>query len=541
MWHRCLRQALLKMASRSHRNRRSRDFGWLLLFAVSLIQALALGLALLAAGCFAWVVARRIAYPYDLEWMEGSMLHHALRIASGLPIYTPPSIDFVPHLYTPLYPWVVAFLGKLCGGVGYLVGRMVSLVAFLGALGIGGYCAWREGGSRLAALVALALPVAAFADTGGFYDLVRCDSLQLFFAIAGAALAIYGRARHLTMVGAALLFVAAFFAKQTAGPLAVSVGLFLLLLARKHKPVWTFAAAGAITIAVLMYVQNRASDGWFFTYIFHLHQNHAFFSRRAWIETPLRLLVLLGPALLLVPWALLAQALGRSSEPALGLGYWSWLGLSGFTTACLSFGTQWAHINAFIPGIFFPSIAIGIAAGRLLRRSESPRTQSFMQRHGSRSGRALRQGLVWLLLGLSLGPRVLAWHPTAHIPTAADRQAGDSVIARLASAPGDVLIPFHPFYAHLAGKRVFLHRMGIWDVRGTKAGPVHGLEAAFAQQRFSRIIFDKKVEATWSDWPEVLSHYRIVERFIGPRVVEGADTRPELVLEPVPPTDHELQ
>jgi hypothetical protein len=83
--------------------------------------------------------------------------------------------------------------------------------------------------------------------------------------------------------------------------------------------------------------------------------------------------------------------------------------------------------------------------------------------------------------------------------------------------------------------------MGVRDVRGPVAGPVRGLDAAFARQRFSRIIFDEKVEATWADWPEVLTHYRITERFIGPRTVAGAYPVPALVLEPLPPVDHDLQ
>lgn len=495
-----------------------------------LVEAVALSLAVLALGCFAYIVARRIAYPYDLEWMEGGMLHHALRLFSGQPIYTAPSIDFIPHLYTPLYPMVVAALGKLAGGVGYLVGRAVSVGAFFGALVIAVLWARREGRSLVAAVVAMALPVAAFPDTGAFYDLVRCDSLQLYLTVAGAALAFYGCDRHATMAGAALVLVLSFFAKQTAAPLIAFVGVGLLPRVHRKKPILTFIAVGVLSFVILIYAQNRASGGWFWTYIFQLHQSHTFFTRRAFVETPLSLLRILGPSVLLVLWALLSQSLRRAETPE-GDGFYflAWLGFGGFFAACLAFGTQWAHVNALIPGVFFPSLAIGAAAGRLLRRG------------GMGRGRALRHALVWLLLIFSLAPRLRALHPSAHIPTEADRRAGDAVIERLRSAPGDVLIPFHPFYAHLAGKRVFLHRMGVWDVRGTVAGPVRGLDAAFAQQRFSRIIFDAKVEATWVDWPEVLSHYRITERFVGPKVVAGASTMPALVLEPLPPVDHDLQ
>ena len=496
---------------------------------------MALALALFALGMLGFIVARRIGYPYDLEWMEGSMLHHALRLMNGQPIYTAPSIDFIPHLYTPLYPMVVAGLGKLLGDVSYLIGRAVSVASFAGALVIGVLWAGREGRSYIAAGVALALPLAAFPQTGGFYDLVRCDSLQLYLTLAGAALAWYGRDRHATMAASAMVLVLSFFAKQTAAPLIAFIGIALLPQARRRKPILTFIAVGVIAFFGLVYAQNRLSGGWFWTYIFGLHQSHVFFGSRAFIETPVTLLRILGPALLLVFWALLSQILRRDDgESSSGFYFLVWLGVAGFFGSCLAFGTQWAHINALIPGIFFPSLAIGASAGRLLSRS-APRAQA------SGKGRAFRHALVWLLLIASLVPLLQKLIPRHHIPSAMDRRAGDAVIEKLRTAPGEVLIPFHPFYAHLAGKRVFLHRMGVWDVRGTRAAPVHGLDAAFAQQRFSRIIFDEKVEQTWFDWPEVLTYYRITERFFGPHVVEGAMTVPTLVLEPQPPVDRELQ
>ena len=342
---------------------------------------------------------------------------------------------------------------------------------------------------------------------------------------------------------AALVLVAGFFAKQTAAPLIVFVAVALLLTRR--RTVLTFALVGVTSFALWVYLQNRASDGWFWTYIFRLHQNHAFFTRRAFVETPGILIALLGPALAIALWAGLAHALGRPTEQkGPGLVYLLWLGLGGMVTSCLGFGTQWAHTNAFIPGVFFPAIAIGAAAGRLVTRppwnprppigrpsSGGPSTHSG--RH--RRARALRECLVWLLLLTSLVLKGRELHPTAHVPTAANRTAGDAVIERLRSTPGDVLIPFHPFYAHLAGKPTFLHRMGVWDVRGTVAGPVRGLVAALQQQRFSRIIFDDKVEGTWGDWPDVLLRYHITDRILGAPTFEGAKTVPALVLEPLPP------
>ena len=93
-------------------------------------------------------------------------------------------------------------------------------------------------------------------------------------------------------------------------------------------------------------------------------------------------------------------------------------------------------------------------------------------------------------------------------------------------------MPFHPFYPHLVGKRTYLHRMGVWDVRGTVAGPVKDLFPALREQRFAYIVMDDKVEATWADWPDILLYYRVSELFGGPPMVEGARTVPSLILIP---------
>src|SRR6185312_14787997 len=87
-------------------------------------------------------------------------------------------------------------------------------------------------------------------------------------------------------------------------------------------------------------------------------RKHDFFPERAFLGTPGRLALILGPAILLVPWAL-----ARRRSP--GLVYATFIALAG-VVACTSFGTQWAFTNAFMPGVMLPAIAIGVAAGRLL-------------------------------------------------------------------------------------------------------------------------------------------------------------------------------
>jgi hypothetical protein len=501
---------------------------------VKLPRIVALLCAAWAVATFAWLMWHRLGYPYDLEWMEGGQLTHSLRVLHHQPIYGPPSVDFISYLYTPFYPILLAGLSKITG-LGYLLGRMVSLLSFVAASIFGYVFARREGGDRTTAACAMAIPVAAYVPTGQWYDLARPDSLYL--ALVAIAIVVGWWKRHSPIGGVicGLLMVAAFFTKQTASPFLVALGI--AFLAVNWRVALSYGATLALVGMPLLYWANHASDGWFWTYVFRLHQSHEFYRARAWLGTPLWLLALLGPSVLLIPWAM-----ARKRSPAL---IWiTWFALAGAGVACVGFGTQWAHINALIPGIFFPSIAVGTAAGRLVAPTP-PRLRPAVVFGLLAAGLLLAPGIVVRKLGNSL-PRDWAWHlhpstgydPRPYVPTARDRALGDAVIARLRAAPGEVLVPFHPYYAHLAGKATQLHRMGVMDVHQ----PVRGLDEAISSQRYSLAIFDDKIDGNWYFWPHLLDKYAITETISGPRCVAGAQTQPKYVLTPkavVPPADRE--
>ncbi len=495
-------------------------------------RAVALALAAWFVALLLWVFARRFVYPYDLEWMEGGMLAHALRLDNGQPIYAPPSVDFIPYLYTPGYPVLVFVLGKIFG-IGYALGRFLSLAGFFTVAVLGYVYARREGGSRAAAACAIAIMFGAFVPTGSFYDLARPDSLFMGLVTAGLLVGWWKRKSYGGGVAAALILVAAFFVKQTASTFMPVVGLALLLTAPRVAVVY------GVTLAVvglpLLWICNHASDGWFWTYVSVLHRKHDFFPARAFLGTPGRLALILGPSILLVPWALV-----RRRTP--GLVYATLVAVAGIGAACLSFGTQWAFTNAFMPGVMLPAIAIGVAAGCLVdeKREAPPR---------------LRPTAVYVLLALSIltSPGGLlpvvgrmiptSWHPEAllqptgydpriFIPTAQDRAAGDALMARLRTTDGEVLIPFHPFYAHLAGKRTYLHRMGVMDIWRAGMGAPRGLAEALDAHRFALIVMDDKIDGNWQMWPRLQADYRMAGTINGPHVVSGSPTVPRYLLVP---------
>ncbi|MEO8704396.1 MAG: hypothetical protein ABI867_30355, partial [Kofleriaceae bacterium] len=142
-------------------------------------------------GLLAIAIHGRYNYPYDLEWMEGGMLHHAQRIRDGSGIYVPPSVDFIPYLYTPLYPSLLALFGGAFG-VSYTVGRAISILSLIGiaataALQIPSrrHEHPRRGPAWTGVVLGLGLFAAAYPISDGWFDLVRADTLFLLLVSTG--------------------------------------------------------------------------------------------------------------------------------------------------------------------------------------------------------------------------------------------------------------------------------------------------------------------------------------------------------------------
>ena len=136
------------------------------------------------------------------------------------------------------------------------------------------------------------------------------------------------------------------------------------------------------------------------------------------------------------------------------------------------------------------------------------------------------------------------------LPSAADRARGDALVARLAAAPGDVFVPDHPFYPHLAGKATRLHAMNVADLveAGMKV-PADLLEEV-RQRRFSLVVVDLEVEGGAGEDPAtrerreeeaiglvpgLTKNYRLAERIRGPRVFSGGRFEPCCLLVPREP------
>jgi hypothetical protein len=495
--------------------------------------ALAAAAGLAHLGLLLSIIARRIGYPLDLEWMEGGMLCHALRVMEGRPIYAEPSADFISFLYTPFYPFLLAVLGKVTG-LSYLLGRLVSTLSLLVVMAILYRVVRRESGpdrwlGRLWGIAAVGVVASSFPPTGGWYDLVRGDTLYLALVVGMLYLIAYRTDRWSGLCVAGVLGGLAFLTKQTASLFIVLSGIGLLLIRWRRLPIHV-AIVGLVAGGTTLLL-NRLSDGWFWRYTFGMHQGHDLYWDRIWPVTEITLVkafpvvfALLGIWVLVRPvlW-LRARALPGEDRRSL---FWLAVAVTGVAVSAIGFATQWASANAYIPGLVFPGAFACLAGADLTRRAT-----------GEGGARPLLGGAAGLLLGGALAAQLVLqlYSPAPHLPSERDRATGAKLIAFLRSIEGPVLMPYHPYYPVLAGKRPSYHQMGINDV--TRAGypfPPDVIQRVI-KKSYRAILLDNPPQGRYDF---VLGPYKLGRYFRGdevPAIVSGYEVRPTYLLVPKEP------
>ena len=485
---------------------------------------------LAAAGCglvsltlHARLFASRATFPLDLEWLEGGMLVHAQRIASGQGIYVPPSIDFIPYLYTPLYPALLALLSFVLP-LGYTLGRVVSIFSLAGATCLVFAATKSETSgdsgelpSWLVGIAGAGAVVATFAFTGCFYDLVRADSLLLLLEMLALWLSLRGTGWK-SAAASGVAIGLAFFTKQTAS--IVGAGICMGLLIANWRRGLSYGVAAAATVLAGMLLLLATSHGWFWTYVFELHQSHPFDWKAAFKTAPLAILGHTWPALSALVLSTLALARLHKLSRADAL---IWLAaLAGLVAAMVCFGTKWAYFNAYIPGVFFPCLAAAVLSTRLVVTAKA-----------SASTTALIGAVATVaLLGFQNLHGQQAEAAKA-LPSSQDRIAAARLLSEIESLPGPVFIPFHPYYGVLAGKQPFVHRIGLYDIEATLGKP-DWLAQAIRTQKFAAIVLDWRPRP--GEWPGLDTNYHLSREFIRGQdsvgMFAGVQTAPRLVFLP---------
>jgi hypothetical protein len=405
---------------------------------------------------YLWVALHRIGYPFELEWLEGGAVAIVQRVDAGHALYVQPTLLYVAWPYPPLYFWLSGAVAQVTG-VGFLALRIVSFTASLGTFVVIFSLVRSDTRDRVAGLCAVGLFAATFRLTGAWLDIGRVDSLFLLLFLLAVLVArragpasSWGRG---AAVGA-LLFLA-FFTKQTA--LVAALPLLAWLLVRRRRVGASALATSAFLVVGSTLVMNAVSHGWYGYYVFGElgHQPIAW----GWVTAfwghdlarPLGIALLVGAAGVLGRWA------GRRRVPfrpdVLGFDLAVVLGLVGASWVGRLHSGGWDDV--LIPAAAAVALLVGHGCAAL-RRAPPHRWR-------------------WLATALLVGPLVvqllhLRYPLSAQIPTAADRQAGDRLVATLRQLPGQVVVLDHPWYAAMAGKGTAAQEEAIYEVLRSGAG-----------------------------------------------------------------------
>jgi hypothetical protein len=450
-------------------------------------------LALAYLLAYLGVALRRLGYPFELEWMEGGTLDHLRRVLSGQPLYVPPTLGFVPFLYTPAYYYLAVPLAWIFG-CGFLPLRLLSLLASVGLMLLVFALVRRLTGRTGPGILSACLYAASFHVLDGWYDLARVDSLSLFWLFGTLYLLRFGRSWRGQVI-AGLCAALAVLTKQTALVILLPVVLYDLFVRRRRA--LPFLVSATVLLGGSLLALNLVSRGWFAFYTYRLPSGHAlvpfqfyyFWSRD--LLGPLGIACAVALAHLLLPNSSDDAGDAASASPSAesapansgGKGYYASVLAGTLLGSWLARLHSGGTINVALPAFAAVAVGFGLGTAALLRLGE----QSAEPR------RAMARAAVYGVCLLQFA--ALLYDPRSHLPSPADRRAGEELVEMLRRQPGDVLVLAHGYLAEMAGKPAHAHYMAIEDVlraRREKATTdlLDELKAAIRDRRFAAVILD---------------------------------------------------
>ena len=468
----------------------------------------------------------RSSYPLELEWMEGGSLHQARRVLDGEPIYAPPSLAFIPFLYTPLYPGLVALAGAVFG-LSYSLARVISIVSTLAAAAAIWKIVAGEGRSLVHRAAAVGLFFAGYIFSFRWLDLARADATFLALVLwslywlrrADRERADAGSWRAALVAG--VLMALAFWTKQTAALFVIAGGLWTLRM--PVRSLLAFGGSIALIDGVGVLLGQALTEGWLWTYIYELHQSHAFnrvrFTRKTW-----GMFVHAAPFLVaLILWRA-PSALRRVSMPGQqaqadgarrGLHFWSLMLVAALLASALGYSTQWAEPNAFIPGVAFGASFVVLVCPE--RFGEGPSGVAA-------AGLVLAQLLFAFVLepqyqpiqdrGVSAIAESYRWQdPWRTLPTRAERERADELRDWISTEGGSLWAPQRPWWSSIGGGAGHLGSMGLTDIsKEERAALRRELRRVLAEGEY-RWVWIEGTLASWN-WlrPTMARHFRLAQR-----------------------------
>lgn len=234
--------------------------------------------AVLAILITSLTIIRRLFVPFDLEWQESAHLAVAKRILEGKPLYTIPSFEYVPFLYAPVFFYVSALAVAMLGASLTTI-RLVSIIFCVLTAVLIYKTIKRETKQVEWAIIGVGLYAACYAITFGSYDLPKVDTLFVYLVLLGAYLLRYQTSKKSRLL-VGVIFTLAFLTKQSALFIIAPLIIYDFLLQPKRGLV--LALTTGLTLAITLFIMDKASGGWSTYYLFEITSKAA--NSQEWVK-----------------------------------------------------------------------------------------------------------------------------------------------------------------------------------------------------------------------------------------------------------------
>jgi 4-amino-4-deoxy-L-arabinose transferase-like glycosyltransferase len=467
----------------------------------------------------------RWLYPYDLDFLEDSMLMESLQIAQGQPVYVPPNPDFNPHVYMPLFFWIGGALFKI-GAPSLVLLRSISFVSTLATTILIYRIALCESRLKWIALACAGLFLGGYRINGFWYEVARVDPLFIALTVGGLALANYASDSRRGLILSGTVMALAALTKQTG--VIMAIGLTIYLFMKVGRRAWFFLIPFSGLTLIPMLLLNWSTDGWFFYHVIRIGSADPIeTSRLVNFVTREVFGVMAGISLI----AVIAGIVATQDSGWKVLRKQPWLMGIGLAVLISGLGRMrvGGNLNNLMPAYALlclaPAILVQISA------SQSPAIED------TNNVRRIRYR-DWLISVLILIQFVLGrYSPQRYIPSRAMRESGDQLVQRIASFPGRVFVMMHPYYTVLAAKEPSTQIATLWYVRHRGDLPlpddfVNRIESHY----YSAIISDESFFETQPDLHKLITTYYIqtetLNRGSAPSTITGVVVRPKVIFLP---------
>lgn len=424
-----------------------------------------------------FIFSKRINYPFELEWMEGSTVEHIVRLFEGKKIYSEPTLEFIPHIYTPLFNYL-GYIFSAFFGIGFFPLRFVSIISSVGTSYLIYRLVFNETKSLFWSIIGIGIYTGCYGLSGFWFDLARVDSLANLFTILSLFFLI--KNSNYSFIFSILFSFLTFYTKQSQ---LMVIGLMILpLLARSWRKFLVYLASllGLIILSILL--ENFFSDGWFFFWSFTLPEEHHWVLSRIISFWTTDILPYFSISFLFIIPLMLEKSLKKEEKKQ----YFMVFFLASLINAYLLRLHYGGYNNVFIPLIISIAILLPIAC-------------NYFQQTLNKVG--FLNKLIFLALVIQFV--LLLYKPERAIPKEENLKGGRQFIELIAKVEGEVFIPGHSYISRYAGKKSYAHFVLLNDLfitqRPEKNKLIYEWENALITAKFDLIILDSNIHLPFLD------------------------------------------